>query len=58
MHVSLVTSMLILVPQTLTGATLLTYDLTLAAALWAVVAAVAVVNRGQPSQRPLRRLAA
>jgi membrane protease YdiL (CAAX protease family) len=58
MHVSLVTSMLILVPQTLTGATLLTYDLTLAAALWAVVAAVAVVNRGHRSRRPLRSLAA
>jgi hypothetical protein len=36
----------------------LTYDLVLAAALWIVVAAIAVTNRGQLSRQPLRQWAA
>lgn len=58
MHASLTASMLILGPQGISGVALLTYDLVLAAALWILVAAVAVVNSGQLSRQPLRRRAA
>lgn len=53
MHASLVAVNFILFPPA-TGAALLTYILVWAAALWAVVAAVAVANRGQRSREPLR----
>ncbi len=52
MHASLSASTLILQPPA-TGASL-TWNLVLAAALWVVVAAVAVANRGQLSRQPLR----
>jgi len=45
----------ILMPLEMSGAHLLTWYLVLAAALWVVVAAVAVASRGQLSRRPLPR---
>jgi membrane protease YdiL (CAAX protease family) len=54
MHVSLTASTLILGPLAISGLPLLTYDFVLAAALWVVVAAVAVSNRGLLSRQPLR----
>ena len=58
MHASLTASVLILGPLAISGVPLLTYDLVLAAALWIVVAALAVTNRGQLSRQPLRQWAA
>ena len=52
-HATLVASGQILVPPTLTGVALLTYILVWAGALWAVVVAVGVANRGQIAQPPL-----
>lgn len=69
MHASLSASMLILQPQAMSGVRVLTYVLVFGAALWVVVAAVAVANRGQfswqtavlasssPEQQPGRRAA-
>ena len=57
MHASLSASTLILQPP-LTGAPFLTWNLTLTAILWVVVAAVALGNGGQVWQQPLRRRAA
>jgi membrane protease YdiL (CAAX protease family) len=54
MHATLTASTLILGPVAISGATLLTYDLALAVVMWSVVAAVAVANRRQLSQQPLR----
>lgn len=55
MHASLTASLpLILLPPA-RGVPLLTSYLVLAAALWVVVAAVAMANGGQLSRRPLRR---
>jgi hypothetical protein len=54
MHASLTASQLILSPLA-TGVALLTYGLILAAALWVVVAAVAVAQGGHLSRVPLRR---
>jgi membrane protease YdiL (CAAX protease family) len=54
MHMILTVSTLILGPLVISGVSLLTYDLVLAAALWVVVAAVAVANRGQLSRQPSR----
>jgi hypothetical protein len=53
MHLSLTASNVILVPLA-TGAHLVIWSLVLAAALWAVVAAVAVANGRQLSQQPLQ----
>jgi membrane protease YdiL (CAAX protease family) len=53
MHASLVATQDILVPLTLTGIDALTYLCVWAAALWATVAVVAVVNRGQSTHPPL-----
>jgi membrane protease YdiL (CAAX protease family) len=58
MHVSLTASMLILGPLAISGVPLLTYNLVLAAALWIVVATVAVANGGQLSRPALRSRAA
>jgi len=46
-------------PGAMTGSSLLTYDLVLAAALWIVVVVVAVANGRHPSRQPLssRRVA-
>jgi membrane protease YdiL (CAAX protease family) len=55
MHASLTASMLIFGPLAISGVPLLTYELAFAAALWVVVAAVAVANRLQLSPQPLRR---
>jgi membrane protease YdiL (CAAX protease family) len=57
MHASLTTGNILLVPLA-TGRTLVTWSLLLAAALWAVVAAVAVAQGGHLSRQPLRRRAA
>lgn len=46
MHVSLTTSLLALNPLAISGVPLLTYSFALAAAVWLVVAAVVVANRG------------
>jgi hypothetical protein len=54
MHASLVAGQFILFPMALTGVNALTYILVWAAALWGVVAAIAVANRGQSLQQPLR----
>jgi hypothetical protein len=57
MHASLSASTLILQPP-LTGPPFLTWNLTLTAILWVVVAAIALGNGGQVSRQPLRRRAA
>ncbi len=53
MHTSLIISNVILVPSA-TGVHLVNWSLVLAAALWVVVAAVAVANPGQLSRQPLQ----
>ena len=55
MHASLTASTLFILAPQATGMALVTYYLVLAAVLWVVVAAVAVVNRGQLSRQPLPR---
>jgi hypothetical protein len=56
MHASLTGSVLfIFMPLAISGVALLSWYLVLAAALWVVVAAVAVVGGGRLSRRPLRR---
>ena len=55
MHVSLTASLLILNPLDISGVHLLAYSFALAAALWVVVAVVALANHGQLSRQPLRR---
>ena len=57
MHVSITACTLILTPQT-TGIPLLAYGLAFAAAVWIVVATVAVAKRRQLSREPLPRRAA
>jgi membrane protease YdiL (CAAX protease family) len=54
MHISLVASTILLQPEAQAGLTALTYPLGLAAGLWAVFAAVAVVSRGRLWPRTLR----
>jgi membrane protease YdiL (CAAX protease family) len=54
MHVSLVASTMLLQPEAQPGPTALTYPLGVAAALWAVVAAVAVARGKQPARQPRR----
>jgi hypothetical protein len=58
MHVSFTASLLILNPLDLAGAHLLAYSYALAAAVWIVVAAVAVVSSRSLSSRPLQTRAA
>jgi hypothetical protein len=56
MHASQVVCTLILAPLVIAGLPLVTSNLVFAAALWVVVAAVALANRKQLSgQPPLRR---
>jgi hypothetical protein len=55
MHVSLTASIRIFDPLAISGVALVTYSLVLGAALWVVVAALAVANHGQLSRQPLRR---
>jgi CAAX protease family protein len=57
MHASFTASLLMLNPLGLSGANLVTYSFALAAAVWAVVAVVAVINRGQLRPQPVRRAA-
>jgi uncharacterized protein len=57
MHASLTTGNILLVPLA-TGTALVTWSLVLAAALWVLVAAVAVAQGGHLSRQPLRRRAA
>jgi len=56
MHACLSASTLILQPESTAGN--LTWNVVLAAALWAIVAAIALTDRGQPLRQPLRRQAA
>jgi membrane protease YdiL (CAAX protease family) len=58
MHASLTAGTLIFQPLEVAGVRALTYDLVLAAALWIVVAAIAVVNHGHLSRQPLARYVA
>ena len=51
MHASLTASTLVLGPTAISGVYILTYDLALAAAMWVVVAAVGLANRGQLSRQ-------
>jgi membrane protease YdiL (CAAX protease family) len=53
MHASLTASTLILQPQEVAGVTAVTFDLVLAAALLAIVAAVAAANHGHLSRQAL-----
>jgi hypothetical protein len=55
MHVILTASILILGPTAVSGVYILIYDLALAAAMWVIVAAVALANRGQLSRQQLPR---
>jgi membrane protease YdiL (CAAX protease family) len=54
MHASLTASTLILQPADVAGMRALTYDLVLAAALWLLIAALAMANGRQLSRPPLR----
>jgi membrane protease YdiL (CAAX protease family) len=54
MHLSLTASTLILQPVDVAGMRALTYGLVLAAALWLLIAAVAIVNGRQLSRRPVQ----
>jgi hypothetical protein len=58
MHASLTASTTFIFTPLATGTSFLTYVWVLAAALWIVVATVAVANRGQFSRQPLRKWAA
>ena len=58
MHASLTASTLILQPLDVTGMRALTYDLVLAAALWLLIAALALANGRQLSRPTLRPRAA
>lgn len=58
MHVSVTASLLILNPLGISGAHLVAYSFTLAAALWVVVGVVALANRKETSREPLTRRAA
>jgi uncharacterized protein len=55
MHASLTASTIFIFTPLATGVSFLTYVWVLAAALWVVVAAVAVANKGHLSRQPLRR---
>jgi len=55
MHASLTASTIFLFTPLATGVSFLTYVWVLAAALWMVVAAVAVADGGQLWRQPLRR---
>jgi uncharacterized protein len=54
MHASLMASLNALVPAELSGTTLLTWILAWAAALWVIVAAVAISNRGELSEQQVQ----
>ena len=54
MHVSLTASTLILQPLDVAGMRVVTYDLVLTAALWLLIAALAMANGRQLSRPPLR----
>ena len=47
MHVQIVVGVFVLVPQTLPAMAVVTFDLVFGTALWLIVAAVALTNRGQ-----------
>ena len=53
MHVPIVVGVFVLVPQTMPAMAVVTFDLVFGTALWVVVAAVAVANRGQLSRQPV-----
>ena len=51
MHAPLAASQLILIPLTMSGVQIVTYDLAFAATLWIFIAVVAVIDRGQLENR-------
>ena len=51
MHASLAAGQLILIPQAISGVSMLTFDLVFAAGLWVIVIAIAVANGGQLSRQ-------
>ena len=55
MHASLTASTLILGPLAISGTASLIFGVAFAVAMWVIVAAVAVVNRGHLSRQPLSR---
>ena len=58
MHMPLAAGQLVLVPLTLSGLPIVAFDVVFAAALWVVVAAVTLADRGQLMCQPVaRRLA-
>jgi membrane protease YdiL (CAAX protease family) len=58
MHAPLAGCQLFLMPPEISGVPMATFDLVFAAALWVVVAAIAVANRGRLSRQPLLTRAA
>jgi hypothetical protein len=56
MHFSLTASNVIFAPQTIEGLTGFIWSLVLAAALWVVIAAVAVANRVRLTRQPIGRV--
>jgi hypothetical protein len=54
MHTSLIAFWTSLTPLALVGTTLVTYYLVLSAALWVVIAAIVMVNRGHLARQRLR----
>ena len=55
MHASYTSGILIIQPLEVAGVRAITYNLTLTASLWVVVALVAKINKGQLSGQPLQR---
>ena len=54
MHLPIVLSQFVLIPPTLSGASLLTFDLVWSAVLWIVIAGIAIIDRRQVSlQKPV-----
>jgi membrane protease YdiL (CAAX protease family) len=54
MHLPIVLSQFVLIPPTLSGASLLTFDLVWSAVLWIVIAGIAIIDRRQLSlQKPV-----
>jgi membrane protease YdiL (CAAX protease family) len=54
MHASLTAGQLILIPPAISGPSIMTFDLTLAAALWIIVAVIAFANGGRLSLAEIR----
>jgi membrane protease YdiL (CAAX protease family) len=55
MHAPLAASQMILIPMTISGVQVVTYDLIFAAVLWVLAATVAVANNGRLARQPRQR---